>query len=696
MEEEAMLISKRSLIVLAMAGAIAIPASVAISGTDSATTSRRRPVTTTPTETAPVKTPSPQDYLTTQLEHYLTDDGIAYIRPGLHFKVNSVTINGDRKVVVDLNFLDDYDQPLDRGGKMTPCPISASFLIAWYDPSTRQLVNYNTRTVGGATQATTDSGGSWSELEMGHYVYTFGRALPSGFDQSKTHQVGIYGNRDLRTEINKRYYDNEEIEFRPDGGDVAATERWDKIRDGACLNCHEELALHGGQRRDVKLCVMCHNAQTSDPDTGNSVNMPILIHKIHSGPNLETPYVIIGFGGSVHDYSHVTFPQDRRNCANCHEGRNAAQKPTQSNVWYTYPNRVACGACHDHIDWATGDGHPGGAQADDSACANCHVPETELELDASIKGAHTIPVKSKQLEGLNVEIMSISDVGPGMMPTVVTKVTNGDGSVVDGSTLDNFRLIVAGPTTDYQWYLRAPSGSKPVFDAAAGTSTYTFTDAIPADATGSVLVTGDVYRWVNIKDGQGNDVRTREAAINPIEYVALDGGDAHPRRVPAVINQCNSCHDRLAFHGGQRYLIEECVVCHNPTTGMGEEYSISFQHMVHRIHTGHNLTREYAIRGPFNEVTYPGDRRNCQKCHTSSGYLLPVPFGASPVYTPNDFWSPKGPGTTACLGCHDNQDAAAHAYLMTAFYPGNDAPAESCGSCHGSNATWSVDKVHAR
>jgi len=697
-----MFISKRGFIVLAMAVAIAIPASVAVFGTDSATMARRRPVTSTPTTSAPVKTPSPSDYLTTQLEHYLTDDGIAYIRPGLHFKVNSVTVNAERKVVVDLNMLDDYDQPLDRNGKMTPGPISASFLIAWYDPTIRQLVNYNTRVVGGATQATTDSGGSWAELDMGHYVYTYGRALPSGFDQTKTHQVGIYGNRNLLTEINKRYYDNQEIEFRPDGGDVGPTERWDKIRQGACHNCHNQLALHGGQRRDVKLCVMCHNMQTSDPDTGNSVDFPVLVHKIHSGPNLETPYVIIGFGGSVHDYSEVTFPQDRRNCQNCHEGRNASQKPTQSEVWYTYPSRRVCGTCHDHVDFETGEDHAGGPQADDSACAKCHVPESENEFDPSIKGAHTIPVKSKQLAGLNVEILGVSNTAPGESPTVVFKFTNDDGSAVDGSSLNRFGPFFAGPTTSYRWSVRETNrASEAVFDAETGTTTYTFAGMVPEDATGSIVFTGDFYRNVTVKDGQGNDISVRETAKNPFWYASVDGSPVKARREVALINNCNNCHDRLAFHGGSRYFVQECVICHRPNATTDEDEppveSISFNNMIHRIHTGEELLQHFQIGSHnFNEVTFPGNRAVCTTCHTSNGYQLPVAFGADPVETPSSFWSPQGPGTASCLGCHDNQDAAAHAYLMTAYYPGSDKPAESCGSCHGGDATWSVDRVHAQ
>lgn len=704
-----MLISKRGLIVLAMAGAIAIPASVTVFGTDSPTTSRRRPVTTNPTTTAPVKTPAASDYATTQLEHYLTDDGIAFIRPGLHFKVNSVEFNADRQLVVDLNMLDDYDQPLDRAGKVTPGAISATFLLAWYDPSIRQLVNYNVRTVGGATQASTDSGGTWTALEMGHYVYTFGTKLPSGFDMTATHQLGIYGNRNLQTEIGKTYYDNETLDFRPDGETVGATAKWDKIRDGACLNCHQELGLHGGQRRDVKLCVMCHNMQTSDPDTGNSVDMANMIHKIHSGPNLANPYIIIGFRGSVHDYSRVTYPQDRRNCSNCHEGRTAAQKPTQSNVWYSYPSRRACGACHDHVNFDTGEGHAAGPQPDDAACANCHQPESELEFDASIKGAHTIPVKSAQLPGINLEILSVTNTAPGQNPTVVIKGTTDDGTPFDWTQLSASRHpILAGPNTSYTTYYREDARTSGVYDAATGTVTYTFTNAIPEDATGSWTISGDFRGNFTVKDGQGNDVTVSDAGINPIEYFSVDGSSVKPRRMTVTINQCNSCHDRLALHGGQRLVVQECVICHNPVNSdeavrlEGEPASISMARMVHRIHTGEELLDDYTIYGfrssihNYNEVLYPGDRRNCQACHTSTGYQLPVAQGADPVITPDDYWSPQGPGTSACLGCHDSQDAAAHAFLNTTMFPGSDKPAESCGACHGGDATWSVDKVHAK
>src|SRR4029078_4304144 len=104
------------------------------------------------------------------------------------------------------------------------------------------------------------------------------------------------------------------------------------------------------------------------------------------------PYVIIGNAQSINDFSSTTYPQDIRNCDNCHVGTNPAAAPTQSTVYLTNPSRDACGSCHDDINWASGANHPGGAQADDSACASCHVPDSGAEFDASIKGAHLIPL----------------------------------------------------------------------------------------------------------------------------------------------------------------------------------------------------------------------------------------------------------------------------------------------------------------
>ena len=183
-----------------------------------------------------------------------------------------------------------------------------------------------------------------------------------------------------------------------------------------------------------------------------------------------------------------------------------------------------------------------------------------------------------------------------------------------------------------------------------------------------------------------------------------------PRRTAVVVSNCNVCHDRLGLHGGQRQNTEECVICHNPTNSdvaqrpasEGAPESISFQRHIHRIHSGENLTQEWTIYGfngsknNFNELRFPGDRRNCQKCHVANAYTLPLTTGIDSVKTPRDYIPLQGPATAACLGCHDNRDAEAHAYLNTTSFVAGGPPAEACATCHGRGKDWDVEKVHAR
>ena len=66
----------------------------------------------------PSAPPTARSFAPDRLEAYLTDETIAYIRPGLKVKVNSITIAANRKLTVDVTFTDDFDQPIDRLGKV--------------------------------------------------------------------------------------------------------------------------------------------------------------------------------------------------------------------------------------------------------------------------------------------------------------------------------------------------------------------------------------------------------------------------------------------------------------------------------------------------------------------------------------------------------------------------------------------------
>jgi OmcA/MtrC family decaheme c-type cytochrome len=668
-------------------------------------------------------------YTETSKEYYLTQAQADFAKPGYHIKVNSVTIGADRKPVADVNLTDDLGAPLDRLGVQTPGTCSTSFVIAWYNPNSRDYTSYRTRTATGAagtvTQAAADSGGTFKDIDIGHFTYTFGTVLPATFDKTKTTTVGVYGTRTMPTFIpelgGKTYNANTEFDFRPDG--AAVTDVWDQIREtNSCNTCHDPLVVHG-RRQDAKLCVLCHQPQTTDAVTGNVLDMRIMIHKIHMGPNLPAgkPYQI-----GNNNYGDITFPQDIRNCANCHAGRVASTTPTQSDTWYTKPSRAACGSCHDDLNFVTGANHPGGIQADDSACASCHNPEGSKEWDAGIKTAHTVPDSSKQLPGLNAAIVGVTNVGPNKKPTVTFKLTNGDGSIVDPAHIGasaSLSLLLAGPTTDYGDKQTAPA--QPISESAVGASfngtvaTYTFTKPIPANATGTWAVAVQTRRTITFNPAPVKGPATfTEGAFNPVTYIAVTDGGPVARRTVVSLDKCNDCHDRLATtfsHGGQRIAIEFCVFCHNPnaddsarrTAADLPAESISFKRMIHRIHTGENLTQDYTIFGfgcpgpapgcspaHFNEVTYPGNTKDCLACHTaSSTYSLPLDTGTIPTITNRDYFTPQGPATAACLGCHDNVDAAAHAYLNTVTSP---FFAEACATCHGTGKDWDVVKEHAQ
>jgi OmcA/MtrC family decaheme c-type cytochrome len=661
-------------------------------------------------------------------EHYLSADDVSWIRPGLHFKINSLTVGTDRKVTIDVSITDDLGQPLDRLGAQTPGAVAPSYIISQYDPNSGDYLQVTTRNqtspITGVTakQSGTDTGGTVKDIDIGHYTYTFGTALPAGYNPTATFTVGIYARRTMPAEVpvlaGKAYVGNLEYDFRPDGQKVAAA--WDQINTAACNNCHDPLGAHGGVRQDAKLCVLCHNPQTVDPDTGNTVDFKVMIHKIHYGPNLPSvkagkPYVIIGNAQSVNDFSHTTFPQDIRNCSNCHEGRTAAQKPTQSSTWYTAPSSAACGSCHDDLNFTTGANHKAGAQVD-STCASCHAPQGDAEWDASIKNAHIVPLKSKQLKGFNAAIVAVDNVGPGKKAIVTFKLTNGDGSLIDPAffkTASNGSLSVVfgGPTSDYSRQPFSENASGATFNGTV--ATYTTTNAIPADATGTWAFAIQTRRTValNPSPNLGPTSVSEPPSSNAVTYVAVTDSAAVPRRTAVTVANCNACHDNLPIffsHGSQRVSIEFCVVCHNPNgsdvarrpASAAPVESISFAHMIHRIHTGDELTRDFTVYGfsgpvKFNEVTYPGDRRDCLKCHTNAAAFTP-PSGTLPVMTTRDFFSPEGSSTAACLGCHDGQDAAAHAFLNTVTFPGATGPAEACATCHGTGKDWDVAKVHAQ
>ena len=677
---------QRGLLIMMAAGAIALgPSTVKVAP---------------PNGSAPVSeeavSPAAVSYQVTDKEFYLAADQVSYVRPGLVVKINSVTdMAPGKKPTVDLNIMDDFGNPLDRTGATTPGVVSLRFVPAVWDAA---AFSYNDLIVSGGNPSR-DTNGTWTTLDIGHYTYKFAATLPT-FDPTMPMTLFVGGSRNVVDYVGKTYYVNAFKDFVPATGAAATT--WAATTTAMCNQCHDPVVGHGSNYREAKTCALCHNP-VNMTGANAEFNGRTMFHKIHNG--------------TLEEVGEITYPQLIQRCATCHD-----PKAANGTTWATMPSRVACGSCHDNIDWTTGANHgPDNLpQADDSQCADCHAATQTAEWDSSVPGAHVLPSDSKQLKGLNFTIVEVTNYAKGQKPTVKFKITENSGAFVKpSSTGASATLVISGNTKDYALYpvISETATTTAAYDAATGICTYTFTAAIPADASGTWTLSAASRRTATLNNADGTTRTFTEGAVNPIYNFSVDGSTVAARRVVVELNRCNACHYRLATtfsHGGQRIAIQFCVMCHAPNyddaarrtrdPNAGPPESIQFARMIHRIHTGEELTQPYIVYGnsftpnSFNEVTYPGDRRNCVACHDNSPFTagLPTAPGTLNTVTQTDYFTPMGPGTTACTGCHDNRDTLAHAYIYTTTFPGSTTPAESCGTCHNVNGEWSTTKVHAR
>jgi len=121
--------------------------------------------------------------------------------------------------------------------------------------------------------------------------------------------------------------------------------------------------------------------------------------------------------------------------------------------------------------------------------------------------------------------------------------------------------------------------------------------------------------------------RCATVGFNQALYFAVGKGDPVARRQVVSQATCTDCHEKMMLHGGIRQNVEYCVVCHNPTvTDSGVRKandtpeSTNFKTLIHKIHTGSDLTTDSVIVhgasvNNYNDVGYVGDRRDCAACH---------------------------------------------------------------------------------
>jgi OmcA/MtrC family decaheme c-type cytochrome len=241
-----------------------------------------------------------------------------------------------------------------------------------FGPDTAGTPGYVTES---AAKASCDGGGNC--------MYTFTHAVPA--KATGTYAIGVEARRTevvlpgTKAQQSITYgAPNQVSYFSVDGSPVAP--RRSVVAVANCNQCHVALSLHGGLRNNTEYCVMCHNPSNTDASVRASaavaaqqtlppqgIDFNKLVHRIHFGPNAaadgaKNPYVVIGYGGSVNDFSNTLFPPlspsgsggDTANCSMCHVNSSEQNLPTGLNPvvdpqgWINPVQRIAgaCSGCH--------------------------------------------------------------------------------------------------------------------------------------------------------------------------------------------------------------------------------------------------------------------------------------------------------------------------------------------------------------
>jgi OmcA/MtrC family decaheme c-type cytochrome len=430
------------------------------------------------------------------------------------------------------------------------------------------------------------------------------------------------------------------LDFYPATGKIVAAADPDQkelVSISSCNECHNKLAFHGGGRVDTKYCVVCHTDQRkygktntastagkfpalTETATVNAVtgitsysygtstyvadgevagDFPIMIHKIHMGKDLTKQnynYANVAFNNK--GYSMLGGGQ--KMCLKCHNPTKAAQ----AENFKSKPTRQACGACHDNINWTTGAGHIGSAQANDSLCAICHNANQIVAYHQTENVTKYNPTVAAGLKNFSYEIKSAAVNAATNNVTVVFRV------LADGSPV-TFKAPAAGLTASLDGFTGGPSFllayamNASATDGIAAPAEYNNAGVKQAQAisvsianlldtakaadgslsapdasgyyTATLLGTGakkfPVGATMRAVGLQGYFTQVSPAAArHTISVVKEVTGDAVRRKV-VDSDKCSNCHEWFEGHGGNRvYQTQVCVMCHVPglaTSGRG-------------------------------------------------------------------------------------------------------------------------------
>lgn len=264
-----------------------------------------------------------------------------------------------------------------------PIPLSqASPSLTMTGPTTDYgLTNFGSGTTSTPGYVTESAAGA--TCTSGACTYTFTHAIPAGSTGTYTiggearESVTILAGTTAQQTVSLGAA-NPVVNFSVDGSPV--TPRRTVVQLSNCNSCHVDLMLHGGLRNNTQYCPVCHNPSNSDFTTrptavvasyqtqpNQGINFSLLVHRIHDGVNgaldgQKNPYIVVGHGGSINNFSGVLFPAMSpsgsatymQDCSLCHVNLSEQNLPvglnpvTDPQGWINpvQPISSACSGCH--------------------------------------------------------------------------------------------------------------------------------------------------------------------------------------------------------------------------------------------------------------------------------------------------------------------------------------------------------------
>lgn len=552
-------------------------------------------------------------------------------------------------------------------------------------------------------------------------------------------------------------------DFKPGSGPVTASGR-DMVTTENCDTCHQVLGgipggdpeangagFHGGSRNEVRYCVVCHTEQRKygqkeaaydattltfkSADGGTDLNttstyrfrdralgnLPNQIHHIHAGPLLA--FKNYNYAGVT--FNEVLHPQDLRNCDKCHNSANTST-PDAKN-WKQVPNRLACGGCHDGIDFATGKGvtiadaakgqtssniggtglaHIAGPMPDDSTCATCHGPSGSVDVDVVHRPVTPPAAGNALLPGgtnANTNAAWIAS-NPARLPAGAIAVSYDIKSVsldANRHPVMVFRFLQNGTPVPLNVFASAnvnpASGAKEIWDNFMGSPSLYFVFSVPQDGVGTPsdfnvsasgylraiwngTATGTGAGTLSTPDANGYYTGTLTGITVPTGAAMLTGGIGYTYNVTSTLPLTQTAKadgTRFDLYPVWNFNTTDktvpCVTAANAASPKCNGGLIVIAPNAQKVATG--FTGRRAIV----------EDKRCNACHQELG-----------TFTEDAFHAGQRNDGTTCAWCHrPNQTSsgwsADSVYFVHAIHAGNKRSTEF--TWHASDPTTSFAEV---